>query len=124
MSGRMAVLLTLAVIAVILLALPAREYLAARSEIGTAEHRHAAQKQRVDELQHDVDQWKDDEHVRQQARERLNYVLPGEVGYEVIVPEAPDNQLTERELVAEPPSGPWYDRLWRSVRVADTGSTR
>lgn len=121
-SGRTAIVLSLAVIAVILLALPMREYLRARTEISNAAREQAEQQARVDELQHKVDQWNDPDFVRQQARERLNFLLPGEVGYEVIDPKAPDDKLAEKPAAVEPPTGPWYDRLWRSVRAADRGA--
>lgn len=118
-SGRTAVLLGIAVIAVILLALPLREYLAQRSEINTASDKMAEQQARVDELQKSVDQWQKDDFVRGQARERLHFMLPGEVGYKVIDSGSSENPLAERAPQVEAPRGPWYDRLWRSVRAAE-----
>lgn len=117
-SGRTAILLAIAVIAVILLALPLREYLAQRSEINTASDKMAEQKSRVDSLQHEVDQWQNEEYVRGQARDRLHFMLPGEIAYKVIDSGVSENPLAQRAPRIEAPSGPWYDRLWRSVRAA------
>jgi len=123
-SGRTAVLLTIAVIAVILLALPLREYLSQRAEISAAGSKAAEQHQRVDELQRQVDLWQNDDYVRGQARERLHFLLPGEVGYKVIDPNATENRLAQQPVQSEGPRGPWYDRLWSSVDAADrAGST-
>lgn len=121
-SGRRAIVLGLAVLAVIMLALPMREYLRARSEIGSAAENQAAQQARVDDMQQRLDQWEDPEFVKQQARERLNYLFPTEVGYEVIDPGVSENRLAEQLAPVEPPTGPWYDRLWRSVKAVDRGA--
>ncbi len=118
-SGRTAVLLTIAVIAVILLALPLREYLSQRAEINSAASKAIEQRERVDELQRQVDLWQDEDYVRGQARERLHFLLPGEVGYKVIDPNAVENKLAEQPVEADGPRGPWYDRLWNSVDAAD-----
>jgi cell division protein FtsB len=124
-SGRSAILLTIAVIAVILLALPLREYLSQRAEISSAGAKAAEQHQRVDELQRQVDLWQDEDYIRGQARERLHFLLPGEVGYKVINPDAAENKLAQQPVASDGPRGPWYDRLWSSVDAADrAGSTK
>ncbi len=122
-SGRAAILLTIAVVAVILLALPLREYLSQRSEISSAGAKAAQQQQRVDELQRQVDLWENDDYVRGQARERLHFLLPGEVGYKVIDPNDSENKLEQQLVEADAPKGPWYDRLWNSVDAADRAGT-
>lgn len=117
-SSRTAILLGIAVIAVILLALPLREYLAQRGEINSASQKMAEQQAKVDGLQKQVDDWQSEEFVRGQARERLHFMLPGEVGYKIIDPGASENKLAERAPQTDGPSGPWYDRLWNSMRAA------
>lgn len=118
-SSRTAILLGIAVIAVILLALPLREYLAQRGEINSASQKMAEQQAKVDGLQKQVDDWQSEEFVRGQARERLHFMLPGEVGYKIIDSGASENKLAERAPQSEGPSGPWYDRLWNSMRAAE-----
>lgn len=118
-SSRTAILLGIAVVAVILLALPLREYLAQRSEINSASQKMNEQQTKVDGLQRQVDDWQDDEFVRGQARERLHFMLPGEVGYKIIDPGTTENKLAEQAPRAEAPRGPWYDRLWSSMRAAE-----
>jgi len=118
-SGRAAILLTIAVVAVILLALPLREYLSQRGEISSAGAKASEQHQQVDELQRQVDLWQDEGYIRGQARERLHFLLPGEVGYKVIDPDETANKLDEQPVQSQGPRGPWYDRLWNSVDAAD-----
>jgi cell division protein FtsB len=63
--------------------------------------------------------WDDPVYIQAQARQRLGYVLPGEVGY-VVVDESgspyaelgPDGMPVLIE-------GDWYSRLWTSVEAAD-----
>lgn len=73
----------------------------------------------VDELEAELRLWDDPEYVRAQARDRLGYVMPGEIGYIVIdeagaeVPEIGPDGLPV-EVGAE-----WHTRLWNSVLAAD-----
>jgi len=117
-SGRGAVLIGVMVIAVVLLAMPLREYLGQRSAMNSMRQQTQEHQARVNDLQHQLDQWQDPEYFRQAAR-RWNYVLPGEVGY--IVVEAgdakPGPQSTGSSQVSS--DRPWFATLWRSVQGAD-----
>ena len=119
-SGRTAIVLSLLVVAVILLALPMREYLRQHSEISGAAATAQEQQRRVDELQRRLDKWQNDDYVRAQARARLHFLLPGEVGYVVMGSDqgsglAPSNVPRNGEQ-----KGPWYSKLWSSVEAADS----
>lgn len=63
--------------------------------------------------------WDDPAYVQAQARERLGYVLPGEVGY-VVVDETgePETELGPDGLPVDI-EGEWYSRLWTSIEAAD-----
>jgi hypothetical protein len=82
---------------------------------------------RVGELQEEVARWDDKAFVKAQARQRLGWVMPGEVGYRVIgadgkpldAPAAPTG-TTGSEHQADQT---WYTKLWGSVRVAGTATT-
>jgi cell division protein FtsB len=118
-SSRTAALIGIGVIAVILLALPMREYLRQRSEINSAGDARAEQQAKVDDLQRQVDQWKDPEYVRNQARLRAGMSLPGEVKYRVVRPGGNENPFQAQVPREAPLQGPWYFKLWNSVRAAD-----
>jgi cell division protein FtsB len=73
----------------------------------------------VAELETQLRLWDDPAYVQAQARERLGYVLPGEVGY-VVVDEAgsPHPELGPDGLPVQV-EGEWYSRLWTSLEIAD-----
>lgn len=119
-TGRGAVIIGMVVIAVMLLAMPLREYLGQRSQMSAVATQTAEHQARVDQLAHEAEQWRDPEYVRTQARSELHYVLPGEVGY--IVLESGDGAARKSGQVddaAPNMSRPWFSSLWRSVQSAD-----
>lgn len=119
-TGR-AVLLGLVVAGLVLsFALPVREYVRQRGEIGALRTEQAQREARVQELQTRLGQWKDPAFVSTQARQRLQYVMPGEVGYVVLDPqEAPAPVVRDQVSSAAVEGTPWYSTLWRSVQAAD-----
>jgi len=79
---------------------------------------------RVAELENELARWEDPAYVRAQARNRLGWVMPGEIGYRVI---GTDGQVmsgtTEIEGVGEAQTSDlasrWWDKLAVSMRQAD-----
>jgi cell division protein FtsB len=111
------------VVLIILLAPYLRPWLAQRSDIA-AERAQVEQLQRqVDQLQAERDRWKDPVYVRTQARERLNFVMPGELGYVVLNDGKQTTTRTDPAKQAALDAGritgrPWYDVLWQSMQLA------
>lgn len=61
----------------------------------------------------------DPAHIRAQARQRLGFVMPGEIPYQVQLPataEVPGEPGAE--AVAGPTGDPWYTALWHTVADA------
>lgn len=90
-----------------------------RQEIMTLQTQKAAAEDDIAEL-HDIERrWKDPAYVRQQARERFGWVMPGEVGYRVI---GLDGELKGGlSSLESPPPAPrqgWAARMWGSVERA------
>jgi hypothetical protein len=116
------------VVLVILIAPYLRPWLAQRSDIADQQARVQALQRQVDELTAERNRWNDPTYVRTQAREKLNFVMPGELGYVVLddgrPPRATD-PAQEAALQAGRITGrPWYDVLWQSVQLAGgAGST-
>jgi cell division protein FtsB len=128
LTSRAAVLALVLCALVVMLADPLQAYLGQRSRIAQQRAGNSALQQRVDALEAQQQRWSDPNYVRQQARERLYYVMPGETPY-VVVGDQP-RQPTRPAGSTRPPataakaavaSGSWYGRLWDSVRVAGTG---
>lgn len=122
LTGRTAMLAVVVCMLAISLAYPLREYLDQRGDIGELRTRVAQQKERVDELEKAKARWQDKTYVEAQARERLRYVMPGEIAYVVLEADrtlAPDGVVTKAP--AEAQRSPWFGDLWHSVEVAGRG---
>jgi type II secretory pathway pseudopilin PulG len=107
---------------IILLAPYLRPWLAQRSDIAAKRAEVAALQQEVDQLTAERRRWNDPDYVMAQARQRLNFVMPGELGYVVLdggtKPTTVD-PARQAALDAGKLSGrPWYDVLWQSVQLA------
>jgi hypothetical protein len=75
----------------------------------------------VDALETELRLWDDPAYVRARARERLNFILPSDVGY-VVVDEsgtAAAESAEGSDGITVTGEGPWYSRLWASVEAAD-----
>lgn len=85
-----------------------------RAEIET---RH----EQIAELEDKLERWEDPQFVEAQARERLGWVFPGEVGYRVIgvdgEPIGGDSDVLAVDETAPP--GLWWEKMWGSVATAD-----
>jgi cell division protein FtsL len=118
--------LGLVVCAVVLaLAYPTRAYLAQRNDIAQLRAQHLAQQRRVAALERKQAQWQDPAYVKAQARERLQYVMPGEVAYVVIDPSgrtasaAAPHRVVTLTPKRSAQTSPWYSQLWGTVQAAD-----
>ena len=102
-------------------ALPVREFLSQRGEIGQVRSDQAAMRQRVADLEAEKARLADPAYVASEARRRLQYVLPGETAYVVLGPTEPPAAAAAARAKA---ASPWYTQLWGSVREADAPPPR
>lgn len=109
------------VIAVLLVsyAYPLRTLYEQHSERAALEREAEELRERVDQLETELELWEEPAYVQIQARERLGFVMPGEQGYVVIHPEDDGEQETGPEGLPPAGEGTWYERLWSSVQAAD-----
>ena len=84
LSGFTIATLTLIVLTVVVLAPSLRILIEQRQEIAALEADVAAQEQAVDELEGQRARWDDPNYIQSLARERLDYVYPGEYSFLVI----------------------------------------
>src|SRR4051812_1956862 len=123
-TGRATVFCMLLIGLLLAYAYPVRVYLSQQAEIDQLERNQAAQSAHIKDLAGQVAKWKDDEYVKAQARGRLLFVPPGEKPYLVIDPKAAGNATAGGVSgPAGPGTGPWYDKLWSSIRTADEQGT-
>ncbi len=73
----------------------------------------------MEELRDEKARWQDPSYVEQQARERLNFLRPGETGF--ILPQERDGEEDDdgRRTSGAPAARPWYDTLWEHVDRSD-----
>jgi cell division protein FtsB len=117
LTGRALVMGLVLALLVFTLAVPARSLFRQRAEIGALRADTAASADRVAALQAQTKRLEDPAYVQSLIRDRLHYVLPGDVGYTVLDPsEAP---APAQQVAAANVDSAWYQRLWSSVEAAD-----
>ncbi|MDP1876546.1 MAG: septum formation initiator family protein [Actinomycetota bacterium] len=114
-TGRAVILAIVAGILLVTLAVPVRAWFAQRATIATLRADVESAQQRVEELQVSKERWEDPAFVAAEARRRLHFVLPGEVGFVTLGSGA--GPAAEAEAGAS--RGPWYSELWGALRQAD-----
>lgn len=101
-----------------------RVYLRQEQDAATARQQIAERDAAIASLQDEVERWKDDDYVKAQARDRLGWVMPGEVGFRVIGADGkPLGGGATISGVGTLPSGEhattWWERLEGSLSAAD-----
>ena len=97
------------------LAVPVRAWFAQRAQIAGLRAEVEAAQARVTDLQVSKQRWEDPAFVAAEARRRLHFVLPGEVGY-VTLGAGTDAVPADAGTA---PDEPWYTTLWGAVQRAD-----
>jgi cell division protein FtsB len=115
LTGRAALLALVLCSLIVALAYPIRQYVSQRAEIADLERQQERARARVEQLRDLKARWQDDAYAKQQIRERLHYVLPGETGYVVIDPDAAKQSRTNLGAAARP----WYANVWDGVDKSD-----
>jgi cell division protein FtsB len=118
LTGRaLALLITIAVVGV-LLAVPVRNWFGQRAEIAELRAQIEVTQERVDSLQLEQRRWDDPAFVAAEARRRLHFVNPGEIGYVALGADGRPAAETISELAAER-NPTWHAKLWGAVQEAD-----
>lgn len=113
-------LVLIAVLALLVLALsvPVRAWLSQRAEVAALRADIAASSERIEQLQTDLTRWSDPAFVSTEARRRLHFVLPGEIGYVTISSDGRPAEAVLSEAAAQTPRG-WHSLVWESIEKAD-----
>lgn len=87
-----------------------------RGEIQSTRAEIAMRKDAISDMRVQQKRWEDEAFVKQQARERFGWVMPGEVGYRVIGSDGEvQGEVPELAEPAQPQEKQWYDALWGTV---------
>jgi len=121
-SGRMLALAVVMIAITIMLAPTVKVFFDKRAEIAALNADIAASQAQQDTLRQQVSRWQDPNYVKQQARDRINMVMPGETGYWVFGSDLPAGSSSSQSGAAaqDPADLPWVDSLWESIRRAAT----
>ncbi|TFC50978.1 MULTISPECIES: septum formation initiator family protein [unclassified Cryobacterium] len=122
LSGFSFVMMGLLVLAVVVLAPSVRTYAEQRKQIDQLSDTVAAQQDSVDDLKAERERWNDRTFVTTQARDRLSYVLPGDISFLVIndsgasVDDAADTAPISTAI--QDTEVDWVDSVFRSVMTS------
>lgn len=121
-SGRMLALAVVMIAITIMLAPTVKIFFDKRAELDALSADIAARQAEQDGLRQQLSRWQDPNYVKQQARDRINMVMPGESGYWVFGSEPPAGTSSSQTATAaqDPADLPWVDSLWESIRRAAT----
>ncbi|MDZ4091511.1 MAG: septum formation initiator family protein [Arthrobacter sp.] len=122
-SGRMLALFVVMIAITIMLAPTVKIFFEKRAEIAALQADISDKQAQQNELRRQVSRWQDPNYVKQQARDRINMVMPGETGYWVFgsdLPAGSSSGAAGAGSAQDPAELPWVDSLWDSIRRSAT----
>lgn len=117
LTGRALILALVAITLFVALVVPVRTWFAQRAEIAQLRADVEAVRDRVAELQLQKERWEDPAFVAAEARRRLHFVLPGEIGYVTLGSQSAEELAAEQ---AAANAAPWYSALWGAMKEVDS----
>ena len=119
LTGRALVLGGLVVLLVVVLASPVQRYLASRSAVGSSAQQLQQDRAALKSLTAQRQRYNDPAYIQAQARNRLQFAMPGDTVYVVVDKGQRSDIATTRGPTTEPTQDPaWNHRLWDSIREA------
>jgi cell division protein FtsB len=99
-----------------------KAYFQQHSQIQDLRSRIAASESDINRLEAEKARWDDPAYVRQQARARFGYLMPGQTSYVVIgedgKPLAPQSRLSDPRTATSSTPTAWWTTEWRSMELA------
>ncbi len=121
-ARRAAILATMVCVLTLTIAGPVRTFFAQHTEMKQQAKLEATLRQQIIDLQQQQARLADPAHIKAEARERLGFVMPGEIPYQVQLPPAVDVPAQPWDPTMAAPSGePWYAALWHTIADAPHG---
>jgi cell division protein FtsB len=122
-ARRAAILAGVVCVVTLTIAGPVRTFFAQRTEMNQAAATEAALREQIAELEGQKAKLGDPVFIAAQARERLGFVMPGDIPYQVqlppsaVFPTDPDDQ--PMTAVSDEP---WYTALWKTIADVPHGA--
>lgn len=122
-ARRAAILAAVICVLTLTIAGPVRTYFSQRAEMRQLAEAEAQLRSQIADLEQQRVKLGDPVFIASQARERLGFVMPGEIPYQVQLPNRPG---AEAAADGAAPSGlpagqPWYTSLWHTIADAPHG---
>ena len=117
-TGRALVLGAIVVVLLVLLASPLHRYFASRNDVRHAAVQLHADQQQLAQLQQQQKLWSDPGYIQEQARQRLQYALPGDTVFVVVRPNQSSGLEAQQSVRVTVQQPTWNQKLWHSVQVA------
>lgn len=118
-NGRAVAFLIAVTVALVTVAEPMQTLVAQRSELNSMKDDIQRYTLGIKELEQRQARLQDPAYVTRLARERLHFVMPGEVGYVVLEPGEEQAAGVPLDAQTQAELGPWWVRLWQGVRITD-----
>jgi cell division protein FtsB len=118
-ARRAAILAAVVCVLTLTIAGPVRTYFAQRTEMKQLAASEAALRQQIADLEQQKVKLADPAYVAAQARERLGFVKPGDIPYQVQLP--PSAAVPAEPVSPSAPTAsndPWYTSLWHTIADA------
>jgi cell division protein FtsB len=122
-ARRAAILAVVVCVLTLTIAGPVRTYFGQRTEMKQLTDAQAQLRSQITDLEQQKVKLADPVYIAAQARERLGFVMPGDIPYQVQLTPSDMPQATPVGTdPAKPPSGqPWYTSLWHTIADAPHG---
>jgi cell division protein FtsB len=121
-ARRAAILAAVVCVLTLTIAGPVRTYFAQRTEMMQIKASEAQLREQITELEQQKDKLADPVFIAAQARERLGFVMPGEIPYQVQLPPGAAVPGAPSDAPASVKTGdPWYTALWHTIADAPHG---
>jgi cell division protein FtsB len=122
-ARRAAILAAVVCVLTLTIAGPVRTYFGQRTEMNQLKATEEQLRAQIAELEEQKVKLADPVFVAAQARERLGFVMPGEIPYQVQLPAGSVAPGTPgAEPMAVNPDQPWYTSLWHTIADAPHGA--
>ena len=118
-ARRAAVLAAVVCVLTLTIAGPVRTYFAQRTEMEQLAATEAALRRQISDLQQQKDKLNDPAYIAAQARQRLGFVKPGDIPFQVQLPPGAATAGSPSGDAAKPANNdPWYTSLWHTIADA------
>lgn len=120
-ARRAAILAAVVCVLTLTIAGPVRTYFAQRTEMKQLLATEEVLRKQIADLEQRKTKLADPVYIAAQARERLGFVMPGDIPYQVQLPPSAAVAANEPQAETVKKNDPWYTALWHTVADAPHG---